>query len=114
MGEIDWQQELNRAALPHAVLAVLSSGESHGYAIIEFLKSHGFARIKGGTLYPLLKRLEDQGLVEHAWQHMEAGPARKQFSLTEQGRVELQRAAAAWRQMDESLAGIRANTQDRQ
>lgn len=114
MGEIDWQQELNRAALPHAVLALLSSGESHGYAIIEFLKSHGFARIKGGTLYPLLKRLEDQGLIEHAWQHVEAGPARKQFALTEQGRVELRRAAAAWQQMDESLAEIRAIRQERQ
>jgi PadR family transcriptional regulator, regulatory protein PadR len=112
VSDIDWQQELNRAALPHAVLAVLSNGESHGYAMIEFLRSHGFPRTRGGTLYPLLKRLEEQGLVQYVWQHVEAGPGRKQFALTEQGRQELQRAAAAWHQMDQSLATIRANGQD--
>jgi PadR family transcriptional regulator PadR len=107
MDEVDWNQELTRAALPQAVLAVLSHGESHGYAIAEVLRSHGFVRIKGGTLYPLLKRLEDQGLVGHTWQHDQAGPGRKQFALTEQGRHELERAALAWHQMDETLTRIR-------
>ena len=87
MDEGDWNQELTRAALPQAVLAVLSHGESHGYAIAEVLRRHGFSRIKGGTLYPLLKRLENQGLVEHAWLHDQSGPGRKQFAITEQGLI---------------------------
>jgi PadR family transcriptional regulator PadR len=110
---IDLDQELTRAALPQAVLAVLNHGESHGYAIAEVLRQHGFTRLKGGTLYPLLKRLEDQGLVEHAWQHDQAGPGRKQFTLTEQGRHELERTATAWHRMSQALTQIRTTRQER-
>lgn len=112
MDDSDFNQELMRAALPQAVLAVLSHGESHGYAIAEALRRHGFTRIKGGTLYPLLKRLEDQGLVEHSWQHDQAGPGRKQFTLTEQGREELGLSAATWRRLSQILIDIRTTRQE--
>lgn len=112
MEDIDFDQELIRAALPQAVLAVLSHGAGHGYAIAEVLRQHGFTRIKGGTLYPLLKRLEDQGLVEHTWQHDQAGPGRKLFTLTGQGRNELDRSATAWRRMGQALTEIRTIRQD--
>lgn len=113
MDDRDFDQELTRAALPQAVLAVLSHGESHGYAIAEVLRQHGFTRIKGGTLYPLLKRLEDHGHVEHTWQHDQAGPGRKTFTLTEQGRTELQRSATAWHRMSQTLDEIRTTRQER-
>ncbi|QYF90441.1 PadR family transcriptional regulator [Arthrobacter sp. PAMC25284] len=113
MDPIDLDQELTRAALPQAVLAVLNHGESHGYAIAEVLRLYGFSRLKGGTLYPLLKRLEDQGFVEHTWQHDHAGPGRKQFTLTEQGRRELERTATAWRRMSQALTEIRTTRQER-
>lgn len=112
MDDIDFDQELTRAALPQAVLAVLSHAENHGYAIAEVLRQHGFSRIKGGTLYPLLKRLEDQGLVEHTWQHDQAGPGRKLFTLTEQGSHELERSATAWRCMDQTLTNIRTTRRE--
>jgi PadR family transcriptional regulator PadR len=112
LSDIEFDQELTRAALPQAVLAVLSHGESHGYVIAEVLRQHGFSRIKGGTLYPLLKRLEDQSLVEHTWQHDQAGPGRKQFRLTELGREELERSATAWRRMSEALTEIQTNRQE--
>jgi PadR family transcriptional regulator PadR len=110
--DIDSNHELTRAALPQAVLAVLSHGDCHGYAIAGVLRQHGFARIKGGTLYPLLKRLEDQGLVEHTWKHDQAGPGRKQFTLTEQGRNELERSATAWLRMSQDLTEIRTTRQE--
>lgn len=112
MSEIDFDQELTRAALPQAVLAVLSHGESHGYAIAEVLRQYGFKRMKGGTLYPLLKRLEDQSFVEHTWHHDQAGPGRKQFRLTELGRQELERSATAWRRMSEALTEIQTTRQE--
>ncbi|PNI09457.1 PadR family transcriptional regulator [Arthrobacter sp. AFG7.2] len=112
MEELDFDPELTRAALPQAVLAVLSHGESHGYAIAEVLRQHGFARIKGGTLYPLLKRLEDQGFVEHTWQHDQSGPGRKQFTLTQDGRDELGRMAEGWHRMGRALTELRTHRQD--
>ena len=113
MDEGDWNLELTRAALPQAVLAVLSHGESHGYAIAEILRQSGFTRIKGGTLYPLLKRLEDQGLVVHSWQHDQSGPGRKQFAITEQGRNKLEDSAAAWQHISTALNEIRSTRQER-
>jgi PadR family transcriptional regulator PadR len=110
--EGEWNQELTRAALPQAVLGVLSHGASHGYAIAEILRQHGFTRIKGGTLYPLLKRLEDQGLVEHSWQHDQSGPGRKEFAITEQGRITLEDSAGAWQRMSTALTGIRTTRQE--
>lgn len=68
---------------------MLSHGGSHGYAIAEVLRRYGFTRIKGVTLYPLLKRLEDQGLVEHTWHHDQAGQGASSSGL--QGR-----AARSW------------------
>jgi PadR family transcriptional regulator PadR len=91
------------------VLGLLSIERAHGYALIENPQTHGFAHVKGGTLYPLLRRLEDQGFVRHVWQHSDSGPGRKVFSLTLQGLAELGNAQAAWRQMSAHLDGL--NTQ---
>jgi PadR family transcriptional regulator PadR len=84
----------------------------HGYAMIEVLRSGGFPRTQGGTLYPLLRRLEEQGLVSHVWQHDTAGPGRKQFAITDKGREELARGADAWQQMDEALSRIRTSRRE--
>ncbi|MDN6201037.1 MAG: PadR family transcriptional regulator [Micrococcaceae bacterium] len=107
MNEIDWASELTRAALPQAVLALLKSGRRHGYAMIEVLRDHGFERLKGGTLYPLLRRLEEQGLVAHQWEQQDAGPGRKVFALTPLGTKELERGHLAWSHMTEKLAVLR-------
>lgn len=112
MTEIDWQSELTRAALPQAVLSLLSGERQHGYAMVEVLRAHGFARLKGGTLYPLLRRLEEQGLIHHVWEHHDAGPGRKVFALSTSGEQELQRALAAWDRMGEDLATLRTTRRE--
>ncbi len=60
MALIDWRSELSRGALPYGALAALSSQPRHGYELMTLLRSAGFARLQGGTLYPLLRRLEEQ------------------------------------------------------
>lgn len=112
MASIDWSAEITRAALPQAVLAALSAEPQHGYALVEVLRGNGFPRIKGGTLYPLLRRLEDQGLVNYRWKHDEPGPGRKVFSLTPLGGEELDRARTAWNHMSQLLATLRTNRRD--
>ena len=109
MTEIDWLSELTRAALPQAVLAILSVERQHGYAMIELLRNHGFDRIKGGTLYPLLRRFEEQGLVDHVWEHEATGPGRKVFALTARGLEEIDRSIAIWSTMNDTLAALRRN-----
>ncbi|WP_040160710.1 PadR family transcriptional regulator [Nigerium massiliense] len=82
----NWPGEWLRGVLEVSVLRVLSDGASYGYAIAQRLAQAGYGDIKGGTLYPLLSRLESSGLVTTHWAAGEGGPGRKFFELTPAGR----------------------------
>jgi PadR family transcriptional regulator PadR len=98
MEETRWPGEWLRGALGLCVLGVLADGPTYGYAISQQLLKAGLGTVKGGTLYPLLTRLENDGFVESAWRAGEAGPGRKYFTLTAEGRTELVARAQAWDQ----------------
>ncbi|WP_196250825.1 PadR family transcriptional regulator [Cellulomonas sp. JZ18] len=66
-------------------LALLARAPSHGYALIADLRAAGVVGANGGTVYPLLRSLEKDGLVESAWDVSGPGPARKVFRLTDLG-----------------------------
>ncbi|NIH66483.1 PadR family transcriptional regulator [Modestobacter marinus] len=78
------------------VLRVMAEGPTYGYAIAAELAAAGFGDIKGGTLYPLLARLEKNGLVTVEWRPGEGGPGRKYFTLTAAGRDQLDAGLAQW------------------
>ena len=92
-----WPGEWLRGVLDVCVLAVLAEGTTYGYAISARLDELGLGAVKGGTLYPLLTRLEQAGLVTTQWQPGVGGPGRKYFALTDDGRADLARRGAAWR-----------------
>ncbi|KGJ80124.1 PadR family transcriptional regulator [Cryobacterium roopkundense] len=91
-----WPSDWLRATLGFLALRALEGGPSYGYAIIRELERHGLGAMKGGTLYPLLTRYETAGLVITEWRPGQAGPGRKYFAITEQGRAELDRLRADW------------------
>ena len=94
MSTEQWPSEWLRGVLAVCVQRVLLDGPSYGYAITQRLEQAGLGAVKGGTLYPLLSRLEEAGHVEVEWRPGEGGPGRKYFALTDQGRqhtVELSR-----------------------
>lgn len=70
---------------------------TYGYAIANALADAGFGDIKGGTLYPLLSRLETNGLVETEWREGDGGPGRKYFLLSELGLRRYHQQAPLWR-----------------
>jgi PadR family transcriptional regulator PadR len=78
------------------VLAVIDDGRTYGYALAQRLEDAGLGRIKGGTLYPILLRLEQDGLVMAAWGEGSGGPGRKFYEITPAGRAELRRRAGDW------------------
>jgi len=78
------------------VLGALADGPTYGYAIAQRLEDSGLGTVKGGTLYPLLSRLETDGLVESSWHAGDGGPGRKYFTLTLAGRVEVRARAQLW------------------
>jgi PadR family transcriptional regulator PadR len=91
-----WPAQWLRGALELCVLALVAEGDTYGYAIAQRLESANLGRIKGGTLYPILLRLEADGLVTSAWHAGQAGPGRKYFQITAHGRSELRRLRTSW------------------
>ncbi|WP_222195597.1 PadR family transcriptional regulator [Modestobacter italicus] len=85
-----------RGVLELCVLRVMADGPTYGYAIAGRLADAGFGDIKGGTLYPLLARLEKNELVVVDWRTGDTGPGRKYFTLTDAGRAELEHGITRW------------------
>jgi len=100
-------QELRRGILVLAVLSRLDE-ERYGYDLISRLDEKGL-EIEQGTLYPLLRRLEDQGLLTSEW-NVEGSRPRRYYRLSPEGRSVLKALAGEWRRlshvMDELLEEI--------
>ena len=91
-----------RGHLETMVLSVLERGEAHGYEILQRLESAGCGalKLKEGTLYPALYRLEEAGFVKGAWEsdaEPRRGPRRRNYHLTVAGKRELARRRESWR-----------------
>ena len=93
---VSWPTEWLRGALGVCVLHVIAGGPTYGYAIASALADAGLGSVKGGTLYPLLGRLEEAGLVTVEWRAGDGGPGRKFYALTAAGRAEHERQATDW------------------
>ena len=96
MSDIEWPSEWLRGVLGVCVLRVLLDGPSYGYAITQRLGQAGLGTIKGGTLYPLLGRLEEAGHLEVEWRPGDGGPGRKFYALTPRGRRYADEQADRW------------------
>lgn len=95
--------ELRRGCLVMAVLGALRS-EQYGYTLRKSLEAFGMS-IDESTLYPLLRRLESQGLLVSEWRE-EDRRNKRFYKLSPDGRVVLKRLLAEWHSLDESLVGI--------
>jgi PadR family transcriptional regulator PadR len=95
--EEQWPGEWMRGVLSLCVLGVVARGRTYGYAVAAELARAGLGSVKGGTLYPILTRLEADGHVESTWGAGESGPGRKFFSATPAGHRHLADRAVQWR-----------------
>jgi PadR family transcriptional regulator PadR len=103
----DRQTQWLRGVLDLAVLATLASaGTSYGYALIQSLTEAGILDLKGGTIYPLLARLELEGLVASQWHAGAGGPGRKYFTITPAGRAALAHGSAGWTDFASRIGSI--------
>jgi DNA-binding PadR family transcriptional regulator len=102
---MDIGKDLVAASATPLVLAILSEGESYGYAIIKRVDelSRGELQWTDGMLYPVLHRLERNGLVEANWGRSESGRRRKYYRITDDGSEELARQEQQWRVVNETL-----------
>ena len=101
-----WPGEWLRGVLTLCVLRVVADGPTYGYAIAGRLQEAGLGEVKGGTLYPLLTRLETEGLVTSSWTAGDGGPGRKFFTLTDAGARDLAERSEQWQVFTQRAAGL--------
>jgi DNA-binding PadR family transcriptional regulator len=105
---MEMNKDLVAASATPLVLAILAEGDSYGYAIIKRVAelSGGHMQWTDGMLYPVLHRLERNGLVAAEWGASETGRQRKYYGITEEGRAQLARQREQWQVVDDTLRGV--------
>jgi DNA-binding PadR family transcriptional regulator len=105
---MEMNKDLVAASATPLVLAILAESDSYGYAIIKRVAelSGGHLRWTDGMLYPVLHRLERNGLVAAEWGASETGRQRKYYHITAEGRAQLALQREQWQVVDDTLRGI--------
>jgi PadR family transcriptional regulator PadR len=101
-----WPSHWLRGTLQLCVLAVVAEETTYGYAITRRLKAAGLGSVNGGTLYPILTRLERDGLVTSSWQDGSSGPGRKYFAITPAGLEHLTTEAGLWQAFSATVTAL--------
>lgn len=99
--------EMLKGTLEGIVLALLAGQPAYGYEITARLREMGFANTAEGTVYALLVRIEQKGLVDVEKRPSEIGPPRKVYALNALGRVYLEEFWTTWTFLVDRLEGLR-------
>ncbi len=101
-------KELVAASTEPLILSLLSQGESYGYAIIQDVRKRSGDQIQwtDGMLYPVLHRMERNGLIKARWVKLENGRKRKYYSLKADGKKALQKHSQQWTTVNSVLSGL--------
>jgi PadR family transcriptional regulator PadR len=98
--------QMRKGILEYCILSVLSRNSCYASDIIKELKEAEVIVVEG-TLYPLLTRQKNAGLLSYRWEESQQGPPRKYYELTEEGRTYLADLDKSWLELVESVNQIR-------
>jgi PadR family transcriptional regulator PadR len=103
-----YSRELLKGAADTLVLSTFAGGEMYGYQVVKELerRSEGFFRLQEGTLYPILHRLERQGLLSGRWHTMPNGSERRYYDLTAKGERALADKLSEWRTFSQAVSRV--------
>jgi PadR family transcriptional regulator PadR len=99
------QSQMRKGTLEYCILAVIRRGEAYPSDLIAELRGAGLPILEG-TLYPLLTRLKNAGLLSYRWVESPSGPPRKYFSLTEAGHATYVELERTWNELSAAVASI--------
>ena len=98
--------QMRKGVLEYCILCILSRKEAYASSILEELKTANMLVVEG-TLYPLLIRQKNQGLLSYRWEESPQGPPRKYYVITDKGRAQLAEMDAAWQEMVQSIETLK-------
>ena len=102
------QSQMKKGVLEFCILTIIDRGEVYPADIVEELKAQGMPVLEG-TLYPLLTRLKNAGLLDYRWEESKSGPPRKYYRLTELGEQFLSELRLTW---DELVNAVNRTIKD--
>lgn len=97
--------QMRKGVLEFCILSILSKGDAYATDILNKLKESRLIVVEG-TLYPLLSRQKNSGLLSYRWEESTQGPPRKYYALTEQGSVALKELESSWRELIDAVDSI--------
>ena len=106
MAEDNVKAQMRKGILEYCILAILSREDSYAPKIIAELKEAEMIVVEG-TLYPILTRQKNSGLLTYRWEESPQGPPRKYYTLTDKGREYLKTLGEAWDELVGQIQVIR-------
>ena len=100
--------QMRKGVLEYCILLVLDGKPLYASNIIQALKEAKLIVVEG-TLYPLLTRLKNAGLLKYRWEESTQGPPRKYYELTDSGRTFLNDLEKSWGELVESVETVKNN-----
>jgi PadR family transcriptional regulator PadR len=98
--------QMRKGILEYCILSILSKGDAYVSAIINELKESEMIVVEG-TLYPLLTRQKNQGLLSYRWEESTQGPPRKYYTITDKGHAVLDELDTVWTNLVRIIENIR-------
>ena len=102
--------QMRKGILEYCTLSILAKGDAYASEIIKELKTAELIVVEG-TLYPLLTRQKNTGLLSYRWEESTQGPPRKYYRLTDKGQEALNELDKSWSNLTQSIKKIRKNNQ---
>ena len=97
--------QMRKGILEFCILSILSKNDHYASEILDTLKS-GKMIVVEGTIYPLLTRLKNSGLLEYRWEESTSGPPRKYYKLTKLGKASLEELGTSWKALTTAVNKI--------
>ena len=100
--------QMRKGVLEFCILSVLEPKDAYVAEILETLKDAKMLVVEG-TIYPLLTRLKNSGLLEYRWEESPTGPPRKYYGLTESGKLFLKELNTTWNALQTAVSVVTQN-----
>jgi PadR family transcriptional regulator, regulatory protein PadR len=100
--------QMRKGILEYCILSILEKGDAYASDIINKLRDSQLIVVEG-TLYPLLTRQKNAGLLSYRWEESTQGPPRKYYALTEEGKIFLKELDNSWNELVEAILSIKNN-----
>ena len=94
--------QMRKGVLEFCILSVLKEKDAYTSEILETLKNAKLLVVEG-TVYPLLTRLKNDGVLNYRWEESTSGPPRKYYGLTEEGKAFLQELNGTWKELADAV-----------